>query len=528
MIAGMALSYLPVDREQQFLLAPDVREWLPEGHLAWFVLDVVGAVDTSVLHARHRLEGPGRRAYDPEMLLALLVYAYCTGQRSSRRIEQLCEVDVAYRVIAANWVPDHTTIARFRQDFEGVAVQVFGDVLALCVKLGMTKVGVVAVDGTKVAANASLRANRTREQLEAEVREMFAEAEACDAAEDALLGDRRGDELPDELADRRRRASRLTEALDQLRGEQATREAGEEAARRAWQERQDTASANGEGAGGRRPRGVDPVQAARRTYERAQQRAAARRAGVEARAAAQGRKPTGPPPGEPNPVRRARERYEHACSNAASSTEPSPTPPAEANKPARANVSDPDSRIMKTAHGWVQGYNAQAAVSEDGIVVAAYVTQNAADVNECTPMMAATQTNLDAARVTEPVGTMLFDAGYCSQDNVDRDKTPGPDRLIATAKAWKLRRTEPTSGPPPDNAGPIQAMQHRLRTPEGAALYSKRQHTVEPVFGTIKEPLGFRRFQRRGLTSVDSEWKLICTVNNILKLFRRHPPIPAG
>lgn len=178
-----------------------MRDWLPEGHLAWFVIDVVDRLDTSALHARHANDGVGRRAYDPDMLLALLIYAYCTGIRSSRQIERLCVVDIAFRVIAAGHAPDHTTIARFRQDHQDAAVDLFTDVLMLCAEAGVAKVGVVAVDGTKIAANAALRANRTRVQIEGEVRAMLADADAVDVSEDRLFGEDRGDELPAELAE---------------------------------------------------------------------------------------------------------------------------------------------------------------------------------------------------------------------------------------------------------------------------------------------------------------------------------------
>src|SRR5437764_11995263 len=141
----MALSYLPVDRSQPFLLPPDMAEWLPASHLVWFVLDVVAKVDTSSLHARHPNAGPGRRAYDPEMLLALLIYAYCSGQRSSRAIERLCEVDVASRISCANRAPAHTTIARFRQDHQPDAIRLFTDVLVLCAAAGLARVGIVSV-----------------------------------------------------------------------------------------------------------------------------------------------------------------------------------------------------------------------------------------------------------------------------------------------------------------------------------------------------------------------------------------------
>lgn len=487
----MAFSYLPVDRDQPFLLPPDVREWLPEGHLAWFVIDAVEQVDTAALHARHPRQGVGRRAYDPEMLLALLIYAYCTGQSSSRQIEQLCEVDVAYRVICANHVPDHTTIARFRQVFTDQVVVLFADVLEMCAAAGMVKVGVVAVDGTKFAADASLRANRTRARLEAEIRSLLAEAERVDADEDAQFGDGRGDEPPDDLADRRKRRVRLAEAAAELRRRRQARQAAAD----------------------------DKVAAAEAHLARVRSARARRRAATEAAAAAKGRRPGGPPPstGGP-PVRRAEANVAKARAAAAAT--------ADGDCDERVNVTDLDSRIMPVAGGgWVQGYNAQAAVSEDGIVVAADVTQDISDTLWCEPMTDAATDNLADAGINEPVGTFLFDAGYWSNANganVTDDDQGRPSRLISTTKSYKqrqqLRDQGPATGAPPPGASPAEAMEHRLRTPEGQALYAKRQHTVEPVFGDIKHRRGLRRFARRGLTAVRAEWQLITATHNLVKL----------
>ena len=520
----MALSYLPVDRDQQFLLPPSMRDWLPEGHLAWFVLEVVDRLDTSVLHARHPNVGVGRRAYDPDMLLALLIYAYCTGIRSSRQIERLCVVDIAFRVLAAGHAPDHTTIARFRQDHQDLAVQLFTDVLVLCAEAGLAKVGVVAVDGTKIGADASLRANRTRAQIEAEVKAMIADADAVDAGEDRLFGEDRGDELPPELADPRRRGARLDAALKVLDAQHREREAEAAAARaarrEAWDKRRQGAADDDHRPSGRPPAELE-LELAEEALAHEERRAETRqrrRAEREADAAAKGHKVHGPKPSvEHRGLRRARRRVERARARAADAAKN--TTPADADE--RVNVTDPDSRIMKDPRGWVQGYNAQAAVNEHGVAFAADVTQDGNDVEQCTPMMAATQANLDIAGITDPIGMMLFDAGYLSEDNLTAD---GPDRLIATGKAWKLRRTGPTSGAPPEDATPIEAMEHRLRTPEGSTLYAMRQHTVEPVFGDVKHLRGFRRFSRRGLAAVDAEWKLVMTAHNILKLFRQTPP----
>lgn len=531
-VAGMALSYLPVDRDQQFLLPPSMQDWLPEGHLAWFVLDVVDRLDTSALHERHPNDGVGRRAYDPDMLLALLIYAYCTGVRSSRQIERLCEVDIAFRVLAAGHSPDHTKIARFRQDHQDLAVGLFTDVLVLCAEAGLAKVGVVAVDGTKVAADASLKANRTRAKIEREVEVMLADADAVDASEDRLFGEDRGDELPPELRDRGRRGARLDAAIKVLDAQRKAREAEAAAARAARREAWDKRRRDAADDDDRRPPGRPPAELEvelaeealaheqRRDVERRQ-----RRAEREAQAADAGRKVRGPKPTvEHRRLREARRRVERARQRTADADTNADDSGGADDPGERVNTTDPDSRIMKAPHGWVQGYNAQAAVNEHGVALAADVTQDGNDVEQCTPMMAATQANLDAAGITEPVGIMLFDAGYLSEDNLTAD---GPDRLIATGKAWKLRRSDPTEGPPPENASPIDAMQHRLRTPEGAAVYAKRQHTVEPVFGDIKHLRGFRRFSRRGLAAVDAEWKLVMTAHNILKLFRQAQPATA-
>jgi transposase len=514
----MALGYLPVDRDQQFLLPPDMREWLPEGHLAWFVLDVVDRVDTSVLHARHPNDGAGRRAYDPDMLLALLVYAYCSGERSSRRIEQLCEVDVAFRVIAAGHRPDHTTVARFRQGHEEIAAQLFTDVLMLCAAAGLVKVGVVAVDGTKVAADAAMKANRSRESIEAEVRAMFAEASVVDDREDTVFGAGRGDELPAELADPTSRRARLDAALRVLDDKRSRREA------RVSSHDDDDGDGDGEGEGGRRgpgrPRVGAEIAAAEAALAREEAAVAERVERWERKqreAAAQGRKVKGRRPEvEHFRVRDARQRLERARERVAARERRYGQ--RRDGRADQANVTDPDSRLMNGPRGWVQGYNAQAAATEDGIVLAAVATRDHNDTQQCTPMMTATAANLTAAKVTDDVGVFVFDAGYLTVTNLTAE---GPDRLIATGKSKSLRNEEPTSGPPPDEADPIDAMHHRLRTPEGSAIYAKRQHIIEPVFGDAKHLRRFRRFSRRTLAAVDAEWKLVMAAHNIMKMHRQ-------
>lgn len=556
----MAYCYRAVDRSQRYLLPPDMADWLAEDHLAWLVIDVVVRLDTSALHAGRHLGGVGRRGYDPDMLLALLIYSYCSGVRSSRQIERLCQVDVAYRVICANDGPDHTTIARFRQYHEAAAQKLFVDVLAICAKAGMAKVGVVAVDGTKMAANASAKANRSIDQIRAEVAEMFAQAEGLDAGEDALLGSARGDELPDDLVDRRRRGARLEMALAQLQAEEAARRAEEEAKR---------AQAEQAAQEGRERPGPPPADSAVSRAEEALARleekdsapdsrlsraeaelaaaAAAEQAAEADRAGATAKKP-GRPRTIPGGYRLARalarrdrqvalaeRRRRHALARLAKAKARAAGHQANKDRNRQgqsfaANVTDPDSRLMKSPKGWVQGFNAQAAVNAQGVVVAAKVTNECNDSKQCVAMMDQVAANLVAASVAEPVGTFLFDAGYLSAANLT---APGPDRLIATARSWTMRREAKQhgylSGDPPPDAGPVEAMEHRLRTQAGADLYAMRQHTIEPVFGHTKHNRGFTRFMRRGIAAVEAEWQLMMTAHNIVKLHTATlPPSPTG
>jgi transposase len=483
----MAKGYIPVDRDQQFLFPPDMRDWLPKDHFVWWLLDVVRDLDTKELHRLRRLGAQGRTGYDPDMLLALLLYAYTHKVRSSREIERLCQTDVAFRVICAGTAPDHTTIARFRQGHAPLCQKLFAQVLELCALAGLAQVGVVALDGTKVAANASKGANRSRAQLqaqraqlEAEINEMFAQAQELDDDEDDRFGPRRGDELPAGLASAAGRKAAIDAALAQLgehgagrarRQEQVWRERARQteaklvAARHAWAERQAT----------KKQVGMKPRLPA-----------GSRVAGVERRLAA------------------AEAKAEAAAAQAAQG--------------AKVNLTDPDSRLMKTTDGWVQGYNAQAVVNYIGIVIAAEVSCDTGDVALFRPML---EVLAEAAPTVGAVGVVLADAGYCSEANL---VAPGPVRLIATQKD-RLTRAGPatTSGPAPEGMGPREAMAHALRTPEGRSLYKQRSWTVETSFGNIKHNLGFQRFSRRGRAAARAEWHLITAGANLLKLFRYYP-----
>ena len=219
----MAQNFLSCDREQELLLPPSLREWLPEEHLAWFVLDAVGELDLGAFYAGYRDDGHGRAAHDPAMMVALFVYAYAIGVRSSRAIERRCHDDVAFRVITANQAPDHATVARFRVRHEAAIAELFSEVLTLCARGGLVQVGVVAVDGTKIAAAATHHATRSSEQI---AREILEDAARIDAAEDELYGEARGDELPEGLRTSGDRRSRRARRRGQEGAARAQRAAG--------------------------------------------------------------------------------------------------------------------------------------------------------------------------------------------------------------------------------------------------------------------------------------------------------------
>jgi len=325
--------------------------------------------------------------------------------------------------------------------------------------------------------------------------------------------------LPADLATATGRLARLQSALAQIEAQDlAARAPAAHSAAKASH-----AAEAGRKLSGRKPKDPHAALARAETEHTAALTAAeaklAARNEKQAVAAAAGRKLKGRPPGPDGNVEAA------AAALSAARTAAAAAPP----KPYHANTTDPDSRIMKTANGWIQGYNAQAAVNDQQIVVACSVTQEGNDVHQYQPMAAATATTLTAARVTGAIGLLLADAGYWSEDNAN---APGPERLIATLKDWKQRRAArelgTTTGLPPEHASPLEVMEHRLRTPDGAQAYAQRSHTVEPVFGNLKENRGWRRFRRRGLAAANSEWALMTLSHNLSKLFdARTNPEPA-
>jgi transposase len=530
----VARSYRPVLRDQSFLLPPDMREWLPDDHLAWLVLDIVAQLDRSTLHARHPNAGAGRAAYDPDMLLALLIYAYAHGVRSSRQIQQRCVTDVAFRVLCAQDVPDHTTIARFRAEHQEAFAGLFTQVLQVAAAAGLGRFGTVAIDGTKIAANASVDANRHRDWLVGEVDALLGDAAQIDATEDAEHADGSdhgdgGQQMPASLRDRSGRAERLRAALAEITAREDADQQADQQRQVSTAQRLERAEA-GESVIGRIPRGPHRLAEAQAHLARA---VARQQAKLDRRAAkiAAGRRPTGRPPvpvdQHPHVVRAQRAvdaaLAEHEAPTACEQR-PDRTParkPQHRKGEAVVNVSDPSSRLMPTRRGFLQGFNAQVAVTADQIIVAVQVGQSPNDQAAYVPMMHAAEHSAEQLhqRTGNPqhvIGTVLADAGYASDANL---AAPGPDRLIALSKARdqaRTSRTEPALDPAPDQATPRELMRHRLRTQDGAQLYKRRGATVEPGIGNLKKILD--RFSRRGLAAATSELHLAATAFNLRKI----------
>jgi transposase len=525
----MAKGYRPVVRDQVFLFPPDMREWLPSDHAVWLVIRVVEEhLDTAAVHAGRKTGGAGAAGYDPVMLLTLLVWAYACGVTSSRRVEAACRQDVAFRVICAQDVPDHVTLARFRRDFPGVAEEMFAQVLVLCARLGMGQAGTVALDGTKVAASASKAANRTEERLRKLAAERAAAHAAADAAEDELFGAARGDEVPAGAADPRTRDERIAAALADLAAERTAREAAEQA--RAAEYTQ--AAAAGAAKTGRPPRGAE-TQAAR---IRVEQETAAQQARIddwERRKAAGER--TGRRPALPE--RSGRVARAAAKLGAARDREAEREAAGQDAAPPVRNITDPDSRLMPVrGGGFIQGYNAQNVVSEDGLVIATRLTNDTTDCGWYEPMItdaAAAAAMMAAHRPpaldSDEGGTesgeielVLADAGYCSGHNLT---CAGPDRLIATGKHRDLEKNaraaadgEGGDGREEDAASTaIAAMTARLATEDGIGAYRQRGHIAETPHGHIKHNMGFRRLSLRGKRNAAAEWTFTVTVANLLK-----------
>ena len=427
-------TYLP---EQDLLLPPSLRQWVAEDHLVYFGSDVVDQRDLSAMHAVYEKEKRGQPPYDPRLMTKLLVYGYCTGVFSSRRIQKRLQEDIPFKVLAAGNEPDFRTISDFRKIHIEVLQNLFEQVLALALESGAIKLGRVALDGTKVKANASKhkamsygRMQEKQQQLKEEVKQLLEQAEAADKEEDGRYGSKRGDELPEEL---RRRETRLAK-----------------------------------------------IKAAQKVVEQ-----------------------------------RARDR---AAEEGKSAQEAKRAKPDDKDQ---YNFTDPESRIMKGGDGFVQGYNAQAAVEPTWLlIVGQSVTEAANDKKQLMPMV-----EIIEQQSGQRPQAILADSGYCSEENLGHlESADQPERkidgFIATGKQKHGEHRLPAKrGPLPNGATKVDRMKQKLRTKVGKAMYAARKGVVEPVFGQIKQARGFRQFLLRGKDKVKGEWSLLCLTHNVLRLY---------
>jgi transposase len=418
-------------------MPPRLGEWLPEDHLVYFVSEVVDQLDLSAMHAVYEKEMRGRPPYDPRLMTKLLVYGYCTGVFSSRRIQKRLQEDIPFKVLAAGNEPDFRTISDFRKIHIETLQGLFEQVLAMALECGSIKLGRVSLDGTKMKANASKhkamsygRMNEKQQQLKEEVKQLLEQAAAADSEEDGQYGNKRGDELPEELQRRESRLAKIKEAKKVI--EQRAR---------------DKAAAEGKSA--------EEVKLAK--------------------------------PGD-------KDQY---------------------------NFTDPESRIMKGGDGFVQGYNAQAAVEPTLLlIVGQSVTEESNDKKQLMPMVEVIE-----QQSGQRPQAILADNGYCSEENLELLESAGqPERkvegFVATGKQKHGEHRKPAKrGPLPKGATRVDRMKQKLKTKVGKAIYAARKCVVEPVFGHIKQARGFRQFLLRGKEKVKAEWALLCMTHNVLRLY---------
>jgi transposase len=510
----MAQNFIEGCREQGFLLPPDVREWLPGDHLAWFVIDAVAEMDLSAFYAAYRADGRGRAAYEPSLMVALVLYAFAGGQRSSRAIERHCRQDVAYRVITGNLIPDHATIARFICRHERAVGELFGEVLRLCDRAGLVKPGVVSIDGTRIAGDASPEVNHEFDRI---AREIVAAARATDEAEDELYGEARGDELPEQLRTPEGRREFFRQARRQLRDEDEHGELGEEPGAKAEPSEEVALEFDAERIVARTQGREGWLREGRRQLEQHRWRHPdpIRRSRTERLLLAAERLE-----GDLDTERRANAAYEHNRATArdrlgrrlGGRPDPHRPPDLPAGK---VNLTDPDSRSIPIGFGFVQGYNAQAAVNEHQVVLSAEITNNSTDFSQLDPMVTATLHELERIGVSELPEAIAADAGYWNEQHID--EVVANKQIPVLIPPDKGSRGTPRRG---WTGGRYAWMRRVLATELGQRLYRKRSQTVEPLFGNTKHNNGVYRFHRRGRVKVRTEWRLLMMTHNLGKLHR--------
>jgi len=431
-------SYNP---KQPYLLPPSLDDWLPQDHLARFISETVDQMDLSALITAYRSNGQGSAAYHPAMMVKILLYAYCMGIPSSRKIAKALVDDVAFRWLAAGNFPDFRTISEFRKRHLRALQDLFPQILLLCKASGLVKAGIIALDGTKVKANASLSRNKTYEQLSKQEKRLkeklealLEQAEKTDQEEDRLYGSKRGDELPEDLSTAEKRLAKIKEAKKYL----------------------------------------------------------------EARKKAE-----------------AKKSKESHKKHGRKSQKPDDTVKPEA----KVNMTDSESRIQKTSKGYIQGYNAQAVATENQIVIACDVVNEANDIHQLKPMLEQAQQNLSEIDVYAK--TVLADAGYCSDDNLEYLESKDEiNALVSTRKEQEMRKAESGSKNIRHRSDRYKAMDRNLQNPVSRYIYGFRKRIIEPVFGQMKHCQGFSGFLLRGLEKVKDEFTLWCSAHNILKLYR--------
>lgn len=493
----MGKCYRPWNPEQPFLMPPSPTEWLPEDHLAYFVLETVGELDLGAIESRLQEKEPrGERPYDPQMMVSLLLYAYSVGVYSSRKIARGTREDVAMRVISAGTSPHFTTVNNFRLEHRHALAELFVQVFRLCQKAGLVRLGHVSFDGSKVAANASKhramsyqRMGATEKQLQEEVGKLLRRAEAADREEDRRWGSGDGaEDLPQELKRRQDRLARIRQAKTELEQEAAQSRAAQ--LRHLADGQQQKSEDERE----------DPAERARAARRAEKSRRQAQELDPQSE---QSQPPSGSSSDRPLPMHRV-----------------ATTPQGKPAPTAQRNFTDADSRIMRRDGGYLQGYNAQVVVDGDyQVIVAQALTNLAPDQTHLVPMIERMKSC--CARLPEVI---TADAGYYTPENLRYCEDQGFEAYIALGREH---------GPGDRVGGVTQAqetakrMRAKLDSQQGRALYRRRKAIVEPVFGQIREARGFRRFLLRGLSKARDEWAMVCTAHNIIKLHRYATLLPA-
>ncbi len=502
----MSQNFLSCDRGQVLLMPPSLADWVSDDHLVWTVLGAVERMDLTSFYGAYRANGQGRAAYDPEMMVGLLMYSYARGNRSSRGIERACREDVTYKLITALRTPDHSTIAEFRRRHEAAISELFVEVLVLCQEAGLVSVGVIAIDGTKIRASASRDQNRSYHGIVAEILE---EAERIDREEDEQHGDARGDELPERFRSREGRRQALAEAKQRLDEKKAAAEDDPSAV--AEQAVELDLERLGEHAEGRR----GWLRNGRRQLDEQRERDATAVARSRSERLADARRRLEEQLAVEVATNAAYEAYRARGvmkDGRRFTKQPDPyTPPSVPE--GSVNVTDPDSRVMRTVgQPTIQGYNAQAAVTENQIIVAAEITTVSSDFGHLERVFEAALRDLELAGVSERPGVVVADAGYWHKRQMEKIVSNGTQVLIPPDSDLK-------EGPRAGWAGGLfDHMRRVLKTELGHAIYQQRKQTVEPVFGHTKYNRRIDRFQRRGRAAALSEWRLIAATHNLGKL----------